>query len=72
MIAIVHGDKSGGKSIPMLLRILHFFDPWDGYDIIGFGDIVLPGLLVLFTSRFDSLVKRNIWNSYFIWSFVGH
>ena len=28
------------------------FDPWGGYSIIGFGDIILPGLIVAFSLRF--------------------
>ena len=37
----------------MLLKIPRMFDPWGGYSIIGFGDIILPGLLVAFSLRFD-------------------
>lgn len=36
----------------MLLRIPRFFDPWGGYDMIGFGDILFPGLLISFVSRY--------------------
>lgn len=36
----------------MLLRIPRFFDPWGGYDMIGFGDILFPGLLVAFSYRY--------------------
>lgn len=35
----------------MLLKIPRMFDPWGGYSIIGFGDILLPGLLVCFSLR---------------------
>lgn len=47
---VARGDNSG-ESIPMLLRIPRFFDPWGGYDMIGFGDIIFPGLLVAFSYR---------------------
>jgi hypothetical protein len=33
------------------------FDPWGGYSIIGFGDILLPGLLIAFALR---LVWKNL------------
>ncbi|CAK9167730.1 unnamed protein product [Ilex paraguariensis] len=46
MIAVARGDNSGGESIPMLLRFPRISDPWGGYDMIGFGDILFPGLLV--------------------------
>lgn len=36
----------------MLLKFPRIFDPWGGYSIIGFGDILLPGLLVAFSLRF--------------------
>lgn len=46
----------------MLLKIPRMFDPWGGYSIIGFGDILLPGLLIAFSLRFElySLLFQNI------------
>lgn len=37
----------------MLLKIPRMFDPWGGFSIIGFGDILLPGLLIAFSLRCD-------------------
>ncbi|EPS62285.1 hypothetical protein M569_12504, partial [Genlisea aurea] len=37
MIAVARGDKSGGESIPMLLRVPRLADPYYGYNMIGFG-----------------------------------
>lgn len=48
---MARGDNSGEDGIPMLLKIPRMFDPWGGYSIIGFGDIILPGLLVAFSLR---------------------
>ena len=51
----------------MLLRIPRFFDPWGGYDMIGFGDILFPGLLISFASRyfkFLELQKITMFNSF--------
>ena len=48
---VARGDKSGEDGIPMLLKIPRIFDPWGGYSIIGFGDILLPGLLIAFSLR---------------------
>lgn len=50
---MARGDNSGEDGIPMLLKIPRMFDPWGGYSIIGFGDILLPGLVVAFSLRFD-------------------
>lgn len=48
---VARGDKSGEDGIPMLLKIPRMFDPWGGYSIIGFGDILIPGLLIVFSLR---------------------
>ncbi|PRQ58089.1 putative peptidase A22B, signal peptide peptidase [Rosa chinensis] len=57
MIVVARGDKSGEDGIPMLLKIPRMFDPWGGYSIIGFGDIILPGA---FSLRYDWLTNKNI------------
>ncbi|KAG5231935.1 signal peptide peptidase [Salix suchowensis] len=72
MIVVARGDNSGGETIPMLLRIPRFADPWGGYDMIGFGDILFPGLLVSFSFRYDKTNKKGIVNGYFIWLTVGY
>ncbi|VFQ92308.1 unnamed protein product [Cuscuta campestris] len=72
MIAVAKGDKSGGESIPMLLRVPRLSDPWDGYDMIGFGDILFPGLLVSFAFRFDKANQKGLLNGYFPWLMVGY
>ncbi|WOL00946.1 signal peptide peptidase-like 2 [Canna indica] len=72
MIAVARGDNSGGEAIPMLLRIPRFFDPWGGYDMIGFGDILFPGLLLAFSYRYDRSIKKGILNGYFLWLTIGY
>ncbi|XP_010525681.1 PREDICTED: signal peptide peptidase-like 3 isoform X2 [Tarenaya hassleriana] len=72
MIVVAQGDSSSGESIPMLLRIPRFFDPWGGYDMIGFGDILFPGLLICFASRYDKVKKKVLSKGYFLWLTVGY
>ncbi|KAK7295862.1 hypothetical protein RJT34_18775 [Clitoria ternatea] len=72
MITVARGDKAGGEAIPMLLRFPRLFDPWGGYDMIGFGDILFPGLLVSFAHRFDKDNKRGVSNGYFLWLVIGY
>lgn len=72
MIAVARGDHSGGESIPMLLRVPRTFDPWGGYDMIGFGDILFPGLLVSFAFRYDKANKKGVVNGYFLWLIIGY
>lgn len=55
---VARGDNSGEDGIPMLLKIPRMFDPWGGYSIIGFGDIILPGLLVAFSLRFGHVIAN--------------
>ncbi|CAN1237198.1 Signal peptide peptidase-like 4 [Linum grandiflorum] len=72
MIVVARGDKSGEDGIPMLLKIPRMFDPWGGYSIIGFGDIILPGLVVAFALRYDWLTKKTLRTGYFIWAMTAY
>ncbi|XP_024391278.1 signal peptide peptidase-like 2 [Physcomitrium patens] len=72
MIVVARGDKSNGEGIPMLLKVPRLYDPWGGYSIIGFGDILLPGLLVSFCLRYDWVSKKSLFNGYFLWTSVGY
>ncbi|XP_027334177.1 signal peptide peptidase-like 4 isoform X2 [Abrus precatorius] len=72
MIVVARGDKSGEDGIPMLLKIPRLFDPWGGYSIIGFGDIILPGLIVAFSLRYDWLAKKNLRAGYFLWAMTAY
>ncbi|KVH95424.1 Peptidase A22B, signal peptide peptidase [Cynara cardunculus var. scolymus] len=72
MIVVARGDKSGEDGIPMLLKIPRMFDPWGGYSIIGFGDILLPGLLIAFSLRYDWLAKKHIRSGYFLWAMFAY
>ncbi|KAH9605697.1 hypothetical protein KSS87_015534 [Heliosperma pusillum] len=71
-ILVATGQNSGGESIPMLLRVPRFYDPFAGYDLIGFGDILFPGLLVSFCYRYDRANKRSLVNGYFLWLTIGY
>ncbi|XP_076951840.1 signal peptide peptidase-like 2 [Bidens hawaiensis] len=48
------------------------FDPWGGFSIIGFGDILLPGLLIAFSLRYDWLAKKHIRAGYFLWAMFAY
>ncbi|GMH22697.1 hypothetical protein Nepgr_024540 [Nepenthes gracilis] len=72
MIVVARGDKSGEDGIPMLLKFPRMFDPWGGYSIIGFGDILLPGLIEAFSLRYDWLGKKNLRAGYFIWEMFAY
>ncbi|KAL6911283.1 hypothetical protein ACP4OV_000088 [Aristida adscensionis] len=72
MIVVARGDKTDEDGVPMLLKIPRMFDPWGGYSIIGFGDILLPGLLIAFALRYDWAAKKTLQSGYFLWSMVAY
>lgn len=72
MIVVARGDGSGDDGVPMLLKIPRLFDPWGGYSVIGFGDILLPGLLVAFSLRYDRAAKKNLRAGYFLWAMLAY
>ncbi|TMW97607.1 hypothetical protein EJD97_005235 [Solanum chilense] len=72
MISVAKGKNAGGESIPMLLRVPKLTDPYKGFDMLGFGDILFPGLLICFTYRFDEAKKKGILNGYFLWLLIGY
>ncbi|XP_047337581.1 signal peptide peptidase-like 2 [Impatiens glandulifera] len=72
MIVVARGDKSGEDGIPMLLKIPRMFDPWGGFSIIGFGDILLPGLLIAFSLRYDWLANKTLRAGYFLWAMIAY
>ncbi|XP_039138582.1 signal peptide peptidase-like 2 [Dioscorea cayenensis subsp. rotundata] len=72
MITVARGVKNGGESIPMVFKIPRYGDPWGGDNILGHGDILFPGLLVVFSYRFDVLKKKDGVNGYFPWLITGY
>ncbi|CAB4263635.1 unnamed protein product [Prunus armeniaca] len=77
MVVVAKGDSSG-EGLPMLLRIPRFFDPWGGQNMLGFGDVLFPGLLIVFSYRFDKENKKRGISGYFLWTwfyvpgFISH
>jgi signal peptide peptidase-like protein 2B len=46
-------ECKGGDPLPMLFAVPRLFDYQGGCSMLGLGDIVLPGLLLSFASRYD-------------------
>lgn len=62
----------------MLILVPRFWGP-PGYSLLGFGDVVLPGLLLVYTRVWDlanapHLGKgaASVWGGYFAWASVGY
>ncbi|XP_078167011.1 signal peptide peptidase-like 3 isoform X2 [Carex rostrata] len=73
MITVAKGNEnSGGPAIPMVLKMPRHLDAWYGYDMIGFGDILLPGLLVAFSFRYDQIRNKEWSDGYFLWLSIGY
>ncbi|CAN6174541.1 unnamed protein product [Urochloa humidicola] len=69
---VAHGYKTDEDSVPMLLKILRLFRPWGGYNIIGFGDIILPRPLIAFALRYDRAAKKTLQYGYILCSMVAY
>ncbi|XP_042382977.1 signal peptide peptidase-like 5 [Zingiber officinale] len=72
MIVVARGDGTAEDGVPMLLKIPRLLDPWGGYSVIGFGDIILPGLIIAFSLRYDWAGKKSLRAGYFLWSMMAY
>mmetsp|Transcript_21977 Transcript_21977/g.61590 ORF Transcript_21977/g.61590 Transcript_21977/m.61590 type:complete len:559 (-) Transcript_21977:62-1738(-) len=70
MVTVATGGDTG-ESVPMLLRV-PTGDLFGGERILGFGDIVLPGLLISYLRRHDILSKSPLLRGYFAPSVAGY
>ncbi|CAL4945961.1 unnamed protein product [Urochloa decumbens] len=71
MITVARGSDDG-PSLPMVLKMPKEFDTWNGYDMVGFGDILFPGLLVAFSFRFDRIHGKGVTDGYFLFLMIGY
>jgi len=49
----IGGSLEPGTMLPMLILVPHFIDWAGGFNLLGLGDIVLPGLLLSYCLRID-------------------
>uniref|UniRef100_A0A3P8XHA7 PA domain-containing protein n=1 Tax=Esox lucius TaxID=8010 RepID=A0A3P8XHA7_ESOLU len=62
MVQVALGPDASGEKLPVVMRVPRFF-PWSQnlcgmqFSILGYGDIIVPGLLVAYCSRFDVRVN---------------
>jgi len=72
MVEVARGGGTG-EAVPMLLRVPSVGDPLGRDRMLGFGDVALPGLLVSYLLRHDTLSKRRrLVDGYFAPSVVGY
>lgn len=66
MVEVAQGGSSG-EFVPMLLRVPRLTYPMlGGYSMLGFGDVILPGLLVAYTRRIDLDQRLTLLAGYFL------
>lgn len=53
--------KCRREQMPILLRMPKFLDWREGYSMLGLGDIVLPGLLLVFCARYDYATRGQLY-----------
>jgi signal peptide peptidase-like protein 2B len=67
---------TGGQThevLPILLLVPRIgAGPYSGYNILGFGDLVLPGLLLVYARMFDLTQRRSLVGGYFAPASIGY
>lgn len=71
MVEVARGGGTG-ESIPMLLKMPAFNDPFGNERMLGFGDIAVPGLLVSYLRRHDLKSGKSGCSGYFVPAVVGY
>eukprot|EP00928_Gymnodinium_smaydae_P082452 TRINITY_DN65797_c0_g1_i1.p1 TRINITY_DN65797_c0_g1~~TRINITY_DN65797_c0_g1_i1.p1 ORF type:complete len:635 (-),score=113.07 TRINITY_DN65797_c0_g1_i1:71-1975(-) len=71
MVEVAKGGGTG-EAVPMLIRIPAESNGIAGERMLGFGDIVLPGLLVSYLLRYDTLKEMSLRTGYFLPSVVAY
>jgi len=71
MVEVAKGGGAG-EPMPVVLRIPAISDPLGSERILGFGDVVLPGLLATYLLRHDLLSGRRLWAGYFVPVLAGY
>jgi signal peptide peptidase-like protein 2B len=72
MVEVARGGASH-EYLPMLLRVPRMSNPaLGGYSMLGFGDIILPGLLVAYCRRLDVEARAGLAGGYFLPTVAGY
>eukprot|EP00127_Corallochytrium_limacisporum_P005891 Clim_evm36s214 gene=Clim_evmTU36s214 len=57
MVGVAAGHHGGGETMPVIFTIPRFNDPWapcgSAPSMLGYGDVIVPGLVVALGYRFD-------------------
>lgn len=65
--------EASHEALPMLLTVPNMRGgPYAGYSVLGFGDVVLPGLLLVYARIFDLRHRSSVCGGYFLPASVGY
>eukprot|EP00927_Polykrikos_kofoidii_P050592 TRINITY_DN44484_c0_g1_i1.p1 TRINITY_DN44484_c0_g1~~TRINITY_DN44484_c0_g1_i1.p1 ORF type:complete len:546 (+),score=58.51 TRINITY_DN44484_c0_g1_i1:130-1638(+) len=71
MVTVATGGDSG-EHIPMVFRMPAIGNRIASERILGYGDIVIPGLLVTFLRRFDMRNAKSCCDGYFVFCLIAY
>lgn len=65
--------KGMNEFMPMVFRVPSIWESGLGqYSFLGYGDVLMPGLLVAYARRLDICMERNLLKGYFLHSSIGY
>ena len=62
---------SAHEIMPMALIVPNFRNP-DAMAMLGYGDVALPGLLLVYAASFDEYKRNRGWSGYFVLEILGY
>eukprot|EP00128_Syssomonas_multiformis_P013935 Colp12_sorted_trinity150504_noHs@13787 len=81
MVKVATGGGTSSEQMPIVLRLPRFTDPYracdTAYAVLGFGDLVVPGMLVAFAAVVDAHTRTHrrmcgLQNVYFLTTAIGY
>lgn len=72
MVTVARGGEKG-ESLPMLFLFPRISGSAGDYSMLGYGDVILPGLLIVHNLLFDNRKRQSeVKYFYFFWSIVAY
>jgi hypothetical protein len=71
-LAFVQSCSLPVQVMPMLLLMPQLMPPWHRVLMLGYGDVVVPGLLIVLLRRFDVATGSPLRSSYFLASMIAY
>ncbi|XP_018017968.1 signal peptide peptidase-like 2B [Hyalella azteca] len=80
MVEVAKGSGEQGEQLPMVFKVPHFVYSEEvqvcglsgNYNLLGFGDVLVPGLLIAFLYYFDLSTRPHRWPLYFTVNIIAY